>query len=439
MAFTLSRFREGSMRILTALLLFLTLISAPAQAQPDMQAALQKRAAELPAILNGRADATDYLAPGFLADVPMARFTAIARSLIEQNGQALRVQTVTPDGNGSGNVEIGYERAVVTIRLVIAPDPPHRVSGFLVTGSQMRADSLAKLLDDIKALPGKTTFAIAELGDDAPRWIFEHNRASQMAVGSAYKLYILGELARQIAAGEHRWDEVTALGPASLPSGITQRWPKASPATLHSLATLMISLSDNTATDTLLDVAGRDKVGAYLRASGHADPDRTLPILKTAEAFSLKMPGNAALRERWAKGDLAQRTTLLKDAAADLVIERIDFAKLGSMPLHIDTVEWFASPDDLVGVFDRLRKTAGPEALAIMGVSPGVDALTAARFDYVGFKGGSEAGVISLNYLLRDKRGRWFAVTGAWNNPSKDVNSPRFNGLMVRALALIGG
>ncbi len=63
------------MRILTALLLFLTLISAPAQAQPDMQAALQKRAAELPAILNGRADATDYLAPGFLADVPMARFT----------------------------------------------------------------------------------------------------------------------------------------------------------------------------------------------------------------------------------------------------------------------------------------------------------------------------------------------------------------------------
>lgn len=426
------------MRILTALLLVLALFSAPAQAQPDMRAALQKRAAELPAILNGRADATDYLAQSFLADVPMARFTAIARSLIEQNGQALRVQTVTPDGNGSGNVEIGYERAVVTIRLVIEPDPPHRVSGFLVTGSQMRADSLAKLLDDIKALPGKTTFAIAELGDGPPRWIFEHNRTSQMAVGSAYKLYILGELARQIAAGEHRWDEVTTLGPASLPSGITQRWPKASPATLHSLATLMISLSDNTATDTLLDVAGRDKVGTYLRASGHADPDRTLPILKTAEAFSLKMPGNAALRERWAKGDQAQRTTLLKDAAADLVIERIDFAKLGSMPLHIDTVEWFASPEDIVGVFDRLRKTAGPEALAIMGVSPGVDALTAARFDYVGFKGGSEAGVISLNYLLRDKRGRWFAVTGAWNNVSKDIDSPRFNGLMVRALALVG-
>jgi hypothetical protein len=350
----------------------------------------------------------------------------------------LRLQKFTPDGTGSGVVEIGYERAVVTIRLAVEPDPPHRVSGFLVTGSQARADSLAKLLDDVKALPGTSAFAIAELGDGPPRWILDHDRDRQMAVGSAYKLYILGELARQIAAGEHRWDEVTTLGLASLPSGITQRWPKASPMTLHSLATLMISLSDNTATDTLLEVAGREKVGAFLRASGHAAPDRALPILKTAEAFSLKMPGNAALRERWTKGDLAQRTKLLEEAAADLVIERIDFAKLGSMPLHIDTVEWFASPGDLSGIFDRLRKRAGPEALAIMGVSPGVDALTAARFDYIGFKGGSEAGVISLNYLLRDRRGRWFTVTGAWNNSARDVDGPRFNGLMVRALALVG-
>lgn len=413
---------------------------APAQAQGDPDAALRARAAELPAILSGRADATTYFSPAFFADVPMARFTAIARSLIDQNGPVLRIQKVMPEGNGNGigTVQVGYERAVVTIRLVVERDPPHRVGGFLVTGSQARDDSLGKLLDDMKALPGTSAFAIAELGDGPPRWILQHNPDRQMAVGSAYKLYILGEIARQIAAGEHRWDEVAKLGAASLPSGITQRWPKASPLTIHSLATLMISLSDNTATDTLLDIAGREKVGAYLRDTGHAAPDKALPILKTAEAFSLKMPANAALRDRWIKGDADQRAKLLETAAADLVIERIDFAKLGSMPLHIDTVEWFASPADTTVILDRLRKTAGADAMAILGVSPGVDALTAARFDYIGFKGGSEAGVISLNYLLRDKRGRWFTVTGSWNNTARDVEAPRFNGLMVRALALVG-
>ncbi|MBY8822719.1 serine hydrolase [Sphingomonas colocasiae] len=424
------------MRIVAALLMLFAAL-APAQAQGDPDVALRARAAELPAILSGRADATTYFSPVFFSDVPMARFTAIARSLIDQNGPVLRIQKIVPEGNGIGTVQVGYERAVVTIRLVVERDPPYRVGGFLVTGSQARDDSLGKLLDDVKALPGSSAFAIAELGDGPPRWILQHNPDRQMAVGSAYKLYILGEIARQIAAGEHRWDEVARLGAASLPSGITQRWPKASPLTIHSLATLMISLSDNTATDTLLDIAGREKVGAYLRDTGHAAPDKALPILKTAEAFSLKMPANAALRDRWIKGDADQRARLLETAAADLVIERIDFAKLGSMPLHIDTVEWFASPADTTAVFDRLRKTAGPDALAILGVSPGVDALTAARFDYIGFKGGSEAGVISLNYLLRDKRGRWFAVTGAWNT-ARDVEGPRFNGLMVRALALVG-
>lgn len=427
------------MRTLIALLLILaSVLPSSTRAQTDPDAAFRRRAAELPAIMSGRADATAYFSSGFFADVPMARFTAIARSLVDQNGPVLRVQAVAPEGNGTGTVQIGYERAVVTIRIVVERDPPHRVGGFLVTGSQARNDSLGKLLEDVKALPGTSAFAVAELGEGAPRWIVQHNRDTQMAVGSAYKLYILGEIARQIAAGEHRWDEVAMLGPASLPSGITQKWPKGSPMTIHSLATLMISLSDNTATDTLLDIAGREKVGAYLRDAGHAAPEKALPILKTAEAFSLKMPANAALRERWIHGDMAARARLLEQAAAELAIDRIDFAKLGSMPLHIDTVEWFASPADVAGIFDRLRKTAGPEAMAILGVSPGIDALTAARFDYVGFKGGSEAGVISLNYLLRDRRGRWFAVTGAWNNSARDVDGPRFNGLMVRALALVG-
>ena len=53
---------------------------------------------------------------------------------------------------------------------------------------------------------------------------------------------------------------------------MAQDWPKGAPVTLHTLATLMISISDNTATDQLIAIVGRDAIAEELRASGHAEP-----------------------------------------------------------------------------------------------------------------------------------------------------------------------
>ena len=78
-------------------------------------------------------------------------------------------------------------------------------------------------------------------------------------MGSAFKLGVLKALKEQIAGGRHSWDEVAELTAPdlSLPSGIIQGWPMGAPLTLHSLAALMISISDNTATDVLMRVVGR--------------------------------------------------------------------------------------------------------------------------------------------------------------------------------------
>ncbi len=60
---------------------------------------------------------------------------------------------------------------------------------------------------------------------------------------------MLDALRSSIDSGDHAWDEVVTLaaGRKSLGSGILQTWPDGSPLTLHTLATLMISRSDNTA------------------------------------------------------------------------------------------------------------------------------------------------------------------------------------------------
>ena len=69
--------------------------------------------------------------------------------------------------------------------------------------------------------------------------------------------------------------------------------------------------------------------------------------------------------------------------------------------------------------------------------SDSTDPATAGRFAYVGFKGGSEPGVITLNYLVRSKTGQWFAITGNWHDPATAVSASDFAALMNRALRLV--
>ena len=56
-----------------------------------------------------------------------------------------------------------------------------------------------------------------------------------------------------------------------------QDWPPGAAVTVETLATLMISVSDNTATDTLIRLVGRERVEARLAASGHQPARRDAP------------------------------------------------------------------------------------------------------------------------------------------------------------------
>src|SRR3546814_20739954 len=61
-------------------------------------------------------------------------------------------------------------------------------------------------------------------------------------------------------------------------------------------------------------------------------------------------------------------------------------------------IEWYASPADLARVMDWLRRhtETGPaaEARRILGLNPGIPADAASHWAYVGYKGGSEPGVL---------------------------------------------
>ena len=425
------------MRWLGPLLLAIAAPAAFAQ-QPSAPAAtvspgLQARIDALPAIINGTADFEAFFAPAFKAQVPKAQFDQIGVQLKAQFGAAVKVEKVTVKSPHAATIELGFEKGIGVVDIVIDPAAPHRVMGLLLTRVEPRGDTVVKIEAEIRALPGTAAFGVYALGDGVTP-VNELAGGQPMPIGSAFKLWVLAEAARQVNSGARKWSDVVTLDARSLPSGITQRWPTGAPMTLHTLATLMISISDNTATDALLQALGRDKVDAMVAQTGVVDPTATLPLLTTMELFQLKAPANADLAAKWKAADPDGRRKLLADNRARLAATKIDPSMFADKPLAPD-VEWFASPRDEAAVLNWLRTKGGEQALAILAVNPGTP--SAALFDYAGFKGGSEPGVIFTNWLVKTKKGNWYAVAGGWTRRDAAVDERGFAMLMSRLLAQV--
>ena len=426
-------------RMMTGLaLLFATapaMAAAPvAQEATPSDPAVRTRADSLIALLNDGGDYDASFSPAFRAEIPREKMTAISAQMRAALGAPQRIETLTPRGIWAADLVVAYERGTATVALTLDPAPPHVITGLRITGTAQRDDSFARLEADFRALPGQSGFSVMALGTGAPTPVARYNADSAAPLGSAFKLWVLAEAARQVAAGQRRWSDVVTLGPRSLASGVLHNWPKDAPVTLQTLATLMISVSDNTATDALMTALGRDSVNAMVGRTGVTPGPRTLPLLTTREAIAMK--ADPALSAAWGKADAAERRRLLAANTARFAAAPLDASIFAGNPVAIDSVEWFASPDDMARTLDWLRREGGPTARAILAVNPGVPAATASGMAYLGFKGGSEPGVVTLNYLAQARDGRWFAVAGNWHRSDAGVSEGQFAILMTRALAL---
>jgi beta-lactamase class A len=429
------RVRIFRLQCLLALLLVSLLGTSAVHAQTDPPYTV--RAKQISDVFSGKRPATEVFAQSFLNEVPASQIDDIAKQLSSQNGTVIGVERITNASSTTGTVDIGYQRGIVSMTMTIEDAPPHKIIGLFITGIKTRDDSTAKLDADFRALPGRTGVLVRRIDDPRVPPLLSINAGDSLAIGSAFKLWVLAEASRAISAGERRWSDTVPLGPKSLPSGMMQSWPTGTAVTLQTLATMMITISDNTATDTLLRTLGRPQVDAAVRMVGHSRPEITVPVLTTLEAFSLKMETSGQARNAYVTGNVAARRALLNAEQRRFTVDQIPLQKLVATPLYIDKIEWFASPLDLSKTLDWFRKFGTVDARAILAVNPGIAAGDAARFAYVGYKGGSENGVISMNLLLRTKAGAWYTVTASWNNTAAAVDDFRFVGLVTRAVALI--
>ena len=405
---------------------------AIAQEQTVEQSPLETRAADVVALIEGEGNAEDVFSDAFLAQVSAETFAQISQQLTAQLGPIVGVESVEPTGAYKAQITLRFESALAAGPMTLSATEPYKIEGLLLNDIRPVATGKDSVSTDMDALPGSKAAWFGPLDGDP---IFTYGDASQpFALGSTFKLYVLAALARAVDEGRLSWDDVVTLDAKSFPSGIMQSWPDGSPVTLHTAATLMISISDNTATDLVLHTVGRDAVEAEMRASGNAHLAKTLPFLSTREMFVIKA---SDLGETYAAASEAERRAMLASLDLDAIDEdRMLETFTSGTPVLIEDIEWFASMADERALMRVLAALPDDTARRIMTVNPVFDEKETANWEYVGYKGGSEPGVLNMSWLLRDHAGRWYMLAISQMDPASAVDTTGLLLMAKRILAL---
>jgi len=186
------------------------------------------------------------------------------------------------------------------------------------------------LQEMVNAFPGTMGVAVYDIAA-AKMILINGDKLFPMA--SAYKIPILVEVFRQAEAGKFSLDDRVELtaDDRTLGSGVLTLMAPGLKPTIRDLATLMIILSDNQATDILLGKVGAENVTATMRRFGlnNIRVDRTTFELirdyialidesakdKTKQQLMSRPRLNTATPERVAKAD-AEFSRIMKDVAS---------------------------------------------------------------------------------------------------------------------------
>jgi beta-lactamase class A len=309
--------------------------------------------------------------------------------------------------------EVRIDRAVVVCSLTVGA----LLAAPATVPAQSRAGAVAPTLSVLRNLPGRTSLLVLQNG----RQIAARNADLPLAVGSSFKMALLLTLKKQVQAGRYRWTDVVRMKSHwKVPGGVLYDWPDGTPVTLETLGGFMISHSDNTATDAVMDVVGREHAERYT--------GRNRPLLSTHDLFFFKDLRHREWLERYRRAGVAERRAILAQVAK----MPLDLANAAgpSGPYALD-LEWHFTNRELCGIVAQIAD------LDIMGIQT----FSANRADWarVAFKGGSEPGVVSTTFWLTARDGRTYCVSASWNNDRATVDNDYWKDLMAGLLSRLRG
>ena len=178
----------------------------------------------------------------------------------------------------------------------------------------------AEIERELATLHGKSSCIVVRLEEASPKELVSIHSEQRYPAASLAKVPILVEVARQVEFGMLAWDTRYAV-PATThagSSGVLADLSTNLRPTLRDLAHLMIAISDNTASNVLLDIVGMEAVNVTMHQLGLYETH--------IERHFMDVAAREAGHENWTTaGDMA---LLLSFFCADLLPGRDEMLKM---------------------------------------------------------------------------------------------------------------
>ena len=283
--------------------------------------------------------------------------------------------------NGSGTIDLEKGELPVSISL----DQQGQISTLWFSAPHFKTVSLDETVKGLhENAVGKTSLLVVV--DNKP--VIVENDKTPMAVGSTFKLLVLKAYEDAIKKGELKRETIVSLKEKnrSLPTGVLQNLPAGTPVNVELLAQLMIQISDNTATDSLIEVLKKPRIEAL--------SPRNSPMLTTRELFQLIDSSNEQLRNKFKTGTKSARLEVLSE------LDKLPLPSVSSIGKSAtwQDAEWYMSANEICPLLESVQNAPALNS----SLNPLFKNL---NWQKIGFKGGSEYGVINFSVIGNTQKG----------------------------------
>ncbi|KZK84256.1 hypothetical protein PsAD13_02295 [Pseudovibrio sp. Ad13] len=333
---------------------------------------------------NGNGDDLSMFSTGFLSLVGEQGLKRSLEDALAAYGAAQEISKETQ--NNAFLVKTTHFKIVV----LLERERSGKIKGLFIKPALYQVENLDECLSLMQEMVGTSSLLIRKDGVE----FFSKNADQPLAIGPAYKLFVMQELVRRVKGGELKWNQKVRLEKDLESHPVSSLYAKMSGGlvTLQVVAQHMMAASDNSAADVVLNLIGTKPL--------ETREERT-PFLTSRQFYQLK--ADRDLAERYGQAGVAKRRKIL---------EKIEERSLPAIEdvadPYLSGVEWYASAEELCDVIGEIADDKA------MQFNPGLAEKTDWR--RIAFKAGSEIGVLNFTYDLKGLNGTHWQVAVTWNH-----------------------